>query len=257
MYKRLIMITFVMLFVLNSGITFAFWASQVFQSETQGVATLSIGTWTIPNIYDFSEITLDDFIDEGAWIVSGSLNDPGSSLQSSGGLLYMPNPLTSYTINLQTQILSSGTGGGYGILFDTTVNNPSKESDTGWALQFDRGYSGGEIIIRPRVNGGERNPVFRYEVRFDQQGQLTTQGGLKNNSNPWWTAEHTLRLEVSVLNAQLKQKRLTLYVDDQFLFTFDFTSPIFDPVSVQNVTGLRTWSGVNVAFYELVIIEQD
>lgn len=252
MFRRLLKFFLTILFLFNSGVTFSYWVSQISQSENQAVGALSVGSWTWATIFDFDEITLVDLINEGAWILSGGFQDATSSIQSNNGLMYIPNPLTSYTINLNAQILSQGTSGGYGILFDTTVSNPLTQSDTGWALQFDRGFSGGEIIIRPRVHGGERNPVFRYDVRFNNQGQLTTVGGLKNNLNPWWTAEHSLRLEISVLNTQLKQKRLTLYVDDIFLFTFDFTSPIFEPINSQNVTGLRTWSG-NVAFYDLVV----
>jgi hypothetical protein len=253
MYRRLIKITLIILLFFNSGISYSYWASEILHAENQGHAILSIGSWTLSTTYDFSDTTLVDLINEGAWVVSGSFENRESSLQSNNGLLYIPNPLTSYTIEVNAQILSSGTAGGYGILFDTTVANPLTQSDTGWALQMDRGYTGGEIIIRPRVQGAERNPVFRYDVRFDAQGQLTTTGGLKNSSNPWWTQEHSIRLEISVLNTSLKQKRLTLFIDDVFLFTFDFVSPVFEPVSAQNVTGFRTWSGVNVAFYELVI----
>lgn len=253
MCKKLVLIFFFILLIINITSSYAYWASQVLSGEMQSTGILSIGTWTIATTYDFEETNLEDLIDEGASIVSGSFNDTDTSLQSNNGLLYIPNPLVSYTINVTAQILNSGSGGGYGILFDTLINNPSTQSDTGWALQFDRGYSGGEIIIRPRVNGSERSPVFRYGIRFDDDGQLTTEGGLKNNQNPWWMAEHVLRLEVTVLDAQAQQKRLTLFVDDLLLFTFDFISPIFEPSSEQNVTGLRTWSGVNIAFYELVI----
>lgn len=251
--KSIILLLFIFL-TINLTTTHAYWASHLTSSESGATSSVTIGTWTMGTTYDFDETILDDLIDVGSSIVSGSFNDTGTSLQSSGGLLYIPNPLESYTINVNAQILTSGTYGGYGILFDTFVNNASTQSDTGWALQFDRGYSGGEIIIRPRSYGGEQNPVSRYGIRFDAQGELTTSGGIKDNTNSWWTEAHTLKLEVSVLNEATQQKRLMVYIDNIYLFTYDYTSTIFEPVSDQNVTGFRTWSGVNVAFYELSII---
>ncbi len=205
--------------------------------------------------YDFDTVRLTDMVSFGSTIPVGSFTDHGQSLQSSGGLMYIPNPKETYQIFLDAQILSEGTNGGYGILFDTIVTNPSTQSDTGWALQIDRGYTGGEVIIRPRIDGVEQSPVVRFGIRFDALGQWTLTGGVKDNTNPWWTETHTIRMEISVVDPMLSQKKIRVWIDDVFLFEHVYVSDVFGSTAQSNVTGLRTWNGVNVAFYRLNITD--
>lgn len=222
---------------------------------------IDIQTWELGNlvnaqpsssIYIFDSTRLIDMITYGSTIPSGSFADQGDSLKSSYGLMYIPNPNETYTLTVKAQITEAGTTGGYGILFDTTANDLTKESDTGFALQIDRGYANGEIIIRPRINGKEKNPVYRYPVKFDALGQFTTSGGTKDNQNAWWMEIHTIEMVVSIENLQNHEKSISLYVDGQFLFEYIFVTTVFGETALSNLTGFRLWNS-DVSFYELSI----
>lgn len=205
------------------------------------------------SIYVFDDVRLIDMISYGSTISNGSFSDQGDSLQSGGGLMYIPNPNESYTLTLEAKILEPGTYGGFGLLFDTTATDMDSQTDTGFIVQVDRGYASGEIIIRPRLNGKEQNPLYRYGVRFDDEGNFTLNGGTKDNQNPWWTALHELKLVVEIEDATTNQKSISVYIDDVFIFDYVFTSSLFEENALDNLTGFRTWSGVDVAFYALSI----
>ena len=90
--------------------------------------------------------------------------------------------------------------------FETTLDNSNK--DTGYVLQFDRGYASGEVIIRSRANGNEvANPVYRYNVGFagGGSGAFVASGGTKNNVNPWWLEIHDIKLVIADNNDPLKK----------------------------------------------------
>jgi hypothetical protein len=254
-FKMFITMLISILTFANVSFSFAFWASEIVAADAQTQSTITIGSWPFGVIYDFDDVSLSDMIEQGASIATGSFIDTGTEIRSNNGVLYIPNGRESYTLTVDAKILVSGTSGGYGILFETTTANPLTQSDTGFAVQFDRGYTNGEIIIRPRTNGNEGNPVARYSVRFDAQGQFVTVGGTKNNANPWWMEQHSIKLVVSVVNPALQQKKVSVYIDDIYLFEYAFTNNLFGVQAQNNVTGFRTWSNVNVAFYELTITQ--
>ncbi len=63
--------------------------------------------------------------------------------------MFIPNERDEYTITTEA-VLDTGSGHGYGIMFDTTVDHgldSNQYDDDGYCLQFDRGYGNGEIII--------------------------------------------------------------------------------------------------------------
>jgi len=207
---------------------------------------------TYPN-YNFSSVRLIEMIEYGATIPNGSFSDQGTFYQSSFGVMYIPNPNESYTLLLNAQILSSGSYGGFGLLFETTAIDPNALSDTGMIIQVDRGYAHGEIIIRPRTNGSEGSPLHRYGVRFNDQGDFVTSGGVKDFSNPWWTNPHTLKIVIEVTNRDINEKRVTVYIDDIYLFNYTFNSNLFGSNASSNITGFRSWGGINIAYYSLSI----
>jgi hypothetical protein len=252
MRKLLIRLLIILLFTQSTS-SYAYFASSIIGNQKQVDVLLNIGTWFWQTLYDFSDTTIADMVQTGSNIVIGSFTDQTDSIRSSNGLIYIPNPNESYTITVRSRIISPGTGGGYGILFDSRPSNPTRQTDTGFALQFDRGYTNGEIIIRPRNNGTELSPVVRYDIRFDQNGNLTQSGGLKNNQNPWWMQEHEIKIQVSVINPQTSQKQANIYLDGIHIIQFNFTSQLFGSSAQDNVTGLRTWTNVFVDFYEVKI----
>ncbi len=202
--------------------------------------------------YDFSVSRLVDVVEDGGIITTGSFTDTGSSIDSGYGLLFIDNSKTDYTISVESQ-LSSGTTGGYGIFFETTLDGSNK--DTGYILQYDRSYSNGEILIRPRTNGSEGAPVVRFSVLFDNggSGDWVLTGGVKNNQNPWWTTTHTMKLVITTIDTGLNTKTIDVYVDDTLIIHYSFTSSILASQVDLNQTGFRAW-GVTTHFYGISVI---
>jgi prepilin-type N-terminal cleavage/methylation domain-containing protein len=195
--------------------------------------------------YDFEEDSLTAIIEEGGIITTGSFTDTGTSITTSYGLLFIDNNKSNYTILVSAE-LDNNTYGGYGIMFETLLDENNK--DTGFILQVDRGYSSGEIIIRPRTNGNEQNPIFRYPIGFDVNGDFVISGGTKNNSNPWWSEVHDLKLVIEDIDDPTYNKQISFYIDNVFVFTKQFTSQITSSNVSENQTGLRVWT-LDTIFY--------
>lgn len=195
--------------------------------------------------YNFSEDSLTAVIEQGGVISSGSFTDNGESISTAYGILLIDNSKTNYTINVSAQ-LNNQTSGGFGIFLETTIDENNK--DTGFIVQVDRGYSRGEIIIRPRTNGSEGDPIHRYGVGFDAMGDFVASGGERSNSNPWWAEKHDVKLVVADITEAINNKQVSVYIDNVFLFTYKFTSAITSETVSQNQTGLRVWSQ-NTIFY--------
>ena len=196
---------------------------------------------------DYSNFTtdahsLDDFIKSGTgWqktdaglVVSGGAGGGGE-----GNRIYMENAFSGgdYAISTTAQ-LASGTKGGYGIFFDAVVDETGAVS-SGYILQFDRGYGGGELVIRPWNNNSEGNAVYRFNDRNVIPDK---------NSNPdWWSGEKDIRMEVT--DAGNGKKTLAVYVDNQLMFN-DFE---FDGNSGPTHTGFRGWHQDATTFSNLDI----
>jgi len=254
MIKKIVSLILIFMGIISIQTTYAYWAKDVSDSNTSSTSQISIGTWLFTGgiNYDFEEQdNLSDILADGATIALGSFNNSRSYIRSNYGLMYIPNERASYTLTVNAQILNRS-GNGYGILFDSIATNMSSQSDTGYIVQYDRGYANGEIILRPRINGSEQAPVYRYSVNFDNNGNFTTSNGSKNNSNAWWFEEHEFKIVVSIIDHSSMQKSVSIYIDDEFLFSYDYTSTLITNQVADNLVGLRTWSG-NVAFYQLDI----
>ena len=181
--------------------------------------------------------------DVSAYQTSGNWQSEEEHLHSSFGLLFIENPRDEYTITVTAQ-LDEGSSGGFGILFDTSLINGS---DTGYALQFDRGYGRGSIVIRPRTNGSEGNVIQSH--RFDHSNSFIPD---KNTveGEAWWNSVKTIRLEVRIIENVPLTKALSLYIDgvllfDDFIFQSN-TSPS------NNFTGLRSWH-TGTKYYSLIL----
>lgn len=199
--------------------------------------------------YNFEEDSLTAVMEQGGVITTGSFTDTGTSISTSYGLLFIDNNKANYTIVVNAQ-LDNNTYGGYGIFFETLLD--ANEKDTGFILQVDRGYSSGEIIIRPRIDGKEQNPIYRYPVGFDTNGDFVVSGGIKNNSNPWWSEAHDIKLVVEDISDPTYNKQITVYIDDAFLFSKKFTSAITTSSVSENQTGLRVWT-LDTIFYSFQV----
>ena len=190
--------------------------------------------------YIFSELQLIDYRKTGSW----SINNDG--FYSSNGLIFIDNNNSEYTLTSSAVMSSNTTNCGYGVLFETSLTEDNL--DTGFVLQFDRGYSRGSILIRPRIDGNERNPIngfiFNYTNSF-LPDKNTIDG------NRWWSSEHEIILKVEMLDEATNKKKLSVWVDDELLFdNFEFISEV---LPVNNFTGFRSWGAGTT--YEMLEIE--
>ncbi|MBI9010556.1 MAG: type II secretion system protein [Tenericutes bacterium] len=201
--------------------------------------------------YDFESERLVQVIEEGGVIASGSFTDTGTSIDSTYGLLFIDNNNETYTVAV-TAALTEGTNGGYGVFFETKLNDALK--DSGYIIQFDRGYNNGEIIVRKRTDSKEGNPLYRYSVRFDDDGDgdFNPTSGTKNNQNPWWTETHEFKLVVELNEDITLNKIVSLYIDNIFIFEYAFQSGILAGEENLNQTGIRVWRD-NTKFYSIEI----
>lgn len=192
--------------------------------------------------YDFSSDTLETLINDGA--ISSKDKDWDSSNgyleTSSYSKLFIPINQLEYTITA-TAAISSGTSGGYGIFFETTLDNDNTSRDSGYVLQFDRGYSNGTILLRTRTNGSENSPV--WQIRSADTELFPT----KNEDPDWWTNEHAIKIQVTLIDET--KKEAVFYIDDIELGSYIINSAI----SGETVyTGFRVWA-TTASFYDLEI----
>jgi hypothetical protein len=169
---------------------------------------------------------LSSFVRTGTWAQTGS------GLVSNYGLLFVPNPRSSYTITATATIMTSGgTTGGFGVLFNETLVGTV---DTGYSVQLDRGMNG--VVVRPRLGlpivNNEGPPVAVYYA--------SNPGGLVHDRNTdpgWWTAPHTITIQVTSGTTTTAD----ISLDGHVLFS-GFAVPSPAPASGNN-TGFRSWGG--------------
>jgi len=202
------------------------WVYSYYENSSQGAAN-----YALPN-EDVSE-----YRSTGTWT---NTND---GFESRRGLLFIDNNNEEYTIE-SSATLDEGNRGGYGILFETSVTEDNK--DSGYALQFDRGYGIGSIIIRQRTDGRESGAIrgFVFNERNSFIPNKNTTAGAA-----WWTDEHRVKLVVTKETAT-DQKTLAVYIDDRLVFDdFEFES---DLAPENNFTGFRSWADTTT-YHELDI----
>jgi hypothetical protein len=193
------------------------------------------------------------------------VTEDGSGLspeRGGDGRIFIANEYLNYFVKVfaalnESTLNSEGlprNDGGYGVMFETGLDE--NNNDFGFALQFDRGYGNGEIIIRereirPNSQGNpqtyENSPLYRFRDLPN-----------KNDDPEWWKKEHQLMLEVKTLDSENEaghNKSLSVSLDEEHLFDWTFRSDIEN--REDNHVGLRVWheSAKNVEFIGLEIGE--
>lgn len=194
--------------------------------------------------YDFSNDLMADITEDGVLFRNpDGWNDDEGYLENDPGeqRAFIPIGKSSYTITT-TAALSEGSAGGYGIFFDTILEDGNVNSDTGWILQFDRGYDSGAIIVRPRVSGSERGAVWRLAGRSSDLIPSIQQDA------DWWAESHTVKITVVKLDGD--NKSATFYIDGVNIGTYEYTYVDNDEMVY---TGFRTWSSPTTKFYSISV----
>jgi prepilin-type N-terminal cleavage/methylation domain-containing protein len=186
--------------------------------------------------YDFSDEDDQDLAASG--FVSSNLSAwklyDGDSIRNNYGTIFKEIPSSEYTISTTATLEDNDSNtGGYGVFFDTTTDDDGA-TDSGYIFQFDRGYSGGELIIRERTvdsNGkvNESSIPFRYSE------------GLPDSSDDWWTESHDIDLKVTNTSDESTNKNLEVYIDGEYMFDWDYESTADGDSGTANYTGFRTW----------------
>lgn len=203
------------------------------------------------NTYDFkaAQTTVAQFRTVGTWTKSAA------GFTSSTGILAAANPRSDYTVSVTAQLAGGSSYGGWGILINTSLTPAPANLDSGYAIQFDRGFSAtGSIIIRPRVGGVERGPVTGFAFT-----PANTGGFIGDKSTPegaaWWTAPHTMAATVTTVSPT--KRRVALTIDGTKIFdNFEFPSgagvPVAPVAPVDGFAGVRAW-GMTTTFTNMTI----
>jgi len=193
---------------------------------------------------------------EEAFVVKGNtwqVADDGSGLsaeKNSEGRIFTPNSHSDYFVKIVAALGPSSTerqSGGIGVMFETSLDQ--NNNDSGYILQFDRGYSQGELIIRsrdiwPNSNGQPQTYESSVLSRYYDRSILPA----KSENPEWWAAEHQLEMRVANINVagesnqEDTNRQLSVYLDNEHLFDWDFASSIEE--GDENHVGLRVWHDV-------------
>lgn len=170
---------------------------------------------------------------------NGLVND-GSNGQR---IIYFPINQDEYTITVNAKLNDiDNLSGGYGIYFDTYFNNDNSSQDSGYIFQFDRGYSSGEMIVRPREFGSERNPTWRV---WDS---ITDAFPSKYTNPEWWVTTHQITIEVTNINTTTRQA--SFFIDDIYIGKMTYENVISNQ---QIYVGFRGWNASDTFFYDLKV----
>jgi len=198
-----------------------------------------------PNDYQFTTYTLDDIWDQGSVSIDESdwtYSEDGYIENGTGeSRLFIPINKITYTISA-TAALEEGSNGGYGVFFDTYLENDNEDRDYGYILQFDRGWSGGAFVVRPRSNGNEGNVVWSLKATdsplFPSRAEDPT----------WWTDTHTIKIVVTNITSSTRSAKF--YVDNDYLGEYTYSNEI---EGKQLYTGFRGWGSYSTKFYGITI----
>ncbi len=192
----------------------------------------------------FKNLDLNNYRKVGHW----EIHEEGfysSSQGSSQALLFIENNNEEYTIKARAILDANATNGGYGIFFETALNDSNQ--DTGYVLQFDRGMGSGSIIVRPRTLGSEGNRISTHV--FDHSNSFIPDKNTEEGSN-WWSGERELKLQVTRVPDTANSKNLTVWIDNQLLFDdLIFESNV---EAENNFTGFRSWH-TGTTYHEMLI----
>ena len=207
--------------------------------------------------YVFADMLKSDFIFNswgGGGGSSWSINEQGLFVTGSinNDLLFIGNDRSEYTLTTHFRLSKNPDAiGGLGVFFETVLNGDNANRDTGYILQFDRGYS--EIVIRKRLEGNESS---------SQGGEILARIGnrststIKNENIPistdseWWEAEKELSITIQESGTP-GIKLLTVSLDGEILLSnFEIDSDI---QAANNHTGFRAWNSSPATIYDLTI----
>lgn len=164
---------------------------------------------------------------EDSTYISSQTEDGGFSTGTWGReLLVDGHDLTSGVFELDgTEASYGGSGGGWAVV----VHGSGDGDDfAGYTVQLDRGYGGGEFVLREwvpvtrgadggRTGGGEQSPVRRVQAPDDFD----------------WEAAHDIRVEVDGPSVRL-------LVGGEEVLTYD------EMTREQGAFGVRTWNGTEL-----------
>ena len=190
--------------------------------------------------YDFTVDTLTEIQDNG--VVSPNMSrwstDTGVLQNTTGETrLFVPVNYNEYSVSVDAA-LGSGNNGGYGVFFDITLRNGNESRDDGFIFQFDRGYAEGAMIVRPRVNGGERGAV--WQLRANNSDLFPSEA----EDPDWWTDTHTVLIVVS--NQDQNTRIAEFYIDGAYYGSYSYDNEIDGD---QIYTGFRGWGGSPTQFF--------
>jgi len=207
--------------------------------------------------YLFSGMQLGEFI-FNTWGGGGgrnwSINEKGLNVTGANGndLIFLGNPRSEYTLTTNFKLNENpGQNGGVGIFFETVLNKDNQYRDSGYILQFDRGFS--EIVIRKRVEGSESSSQGSEII--ERIGNRST-STIKNNSIPyksdssWWESEKQMLLSVKESGTPGKKLLTVILNGETILSNYEIESDI---ESVNNHTGFRAWNNASATISEMTI----
>ncbi len=192
--------------------------------------------------YTFDSDLLSDITDSGTVSIDMSdwSTDNGYLENGTGeSRIFIPISSATYTITASAA-LGSGNSGGYGIFFDTTLDENNVSRDDGFVFQFDRGYGTGAMIVRPRSNGREGGAVWNLRE------YNTTVFPSKNVDPGWWTDTHTIKIVVT--NTNDTTRNAEFFIDGQSIGSYSYTNNIEGD---QIHTGFRGWGSSPTQFYSI------
>jgi len=193
--------------------------------------------------YTFDADSLTDITGDGTVSIDMSnwSTDNGYLENTTGeSRIFIPISNSTYTIKVSAA-LSSGDSGGYGIFFDTTIENDDPKKDQGYVLQFDRGYGAGAMIVRPRSGGNESGPVWTLR-HYD-----TAVFPSKTIDPAWWTNTHLIRIDVTNIDANTREAEF--FIDGTSIGSYSYTNEV---EGEQIYTGFRGWGSSTTEFYSII-----
>lgn len=215
------------------------WSFQSNLEASQWIYVKEDGTVSSIITHIFGGKELSDYIKR-----TGSWEEDNLGFYSSSGFLFLENPKTDYSITSNAKLLESGTGGGYGIFFETTIVN---SLGNGHILQFDRALGG--LVIKKRIGYTSDQVVLKIGKKQGESGIGDSSVIPTDRNDPWWTDNHEITIEVSS-SQTLGEKKLKVIIDNTtVLEDYSFTP---DNASGDKFTGLRSW-GAKTNYESLII----
>ncbi|QZY56985.1 competence type IV pilus major pilin ComGC [Crassaminicella profunda] len=149
--------------------------------------------------------------------------------------IFFPNDYEQYEITTKAQFISGEGSVGYGIIFESVVEQSAigkSANDTGYVFQFDPGL-GNKFAFYKRTNGGESNKHI-----IDPSREIS------NDAN-WWKAPHDIKINVTKVNDS--EKDVMVYIDGNPISTEAYKVESSD-TEKQRYVGFRTWNKSHAEF---------